>query len=299
LSRMDGHPVVAMLTVVMLAAGCSGAVASIQPAPSASSSPHIASAEIPAATPAPAATPTALLRPSPLASAAASAVTVDEVAVTAIDALRVRSKPRVSDDSHKFDPLLPLGTPLYVLDGPVSASGYTWYEVAPLGSRSLPQGWVAAADRSGESWLTGGDLACPRVPTDFRTLAMLPPAVGLACFRRVPISVSARLIGCNCDVDGGWLTPEWFSLGTGGPEMLVEPEMTRPPNDVGEWFWLNLDPAGQHAKALPMDQVVEVTGMFDHPGAASCTFTEMDGKPAPSQRCRLAFAVTQLVTAGS
>jgi len=193
-----------------------------------------------------------------------------------------------------FEPLLPAGTPLYVLDGPVPASGYEWYEVAPLGSRILPQGWVAAAARSGEPWLTGGDFSCPAVPTDFRSLAALPPAVGLACFPRIPITVRARLIGCNCDVDGGWLTPAWFSLGTGGPGMLVEPERSQPPTDVGEWFWLSLDPAGRHADVLPMGDVVEVTGMFDHPAAASCTFTEMDGEPIPSPRCRLVFAVTKL-----
>ena len=77
--------------------------------------------------------------------------------------------------------------------------------------------------------------------------------------------------------------------------MLVEPRMTRPPANVEDWFWLSLDPAGQHANALPLGEVVEVTGIFDHPAAASCTFTEMDKEPVPSQRCRLAFAVEKLV----
>jgi hypothetical protein len=197
-----------------------------------------------------------------------------------------------------YEPLLPVATPLYVLDGPVSASGYTWYEVALLDSVSTPQGWVAAASRSGEPWLAEGDFSCPPVPTDFRSLAALAPAVGLACFPRIPITVMARLISCNCDVDGAWLSPAWFSLGTGGSEMLVEPQKNRPPDNVGEWFWLSLDPAGQHAKVLPLGEVAEVTGIFDHPAAASCTYTEMDGEPLPSERCRLAFAVTRLVTVG-
>jgi hypothetical protein len=224
-------------------------------------------------------------------------VTVDHVAVTVVPGLRVRSEPRVSDDSVKLDPVLPIGTPLYVLDGPVSASGYMWYEVAPLSSSKLPMGWVAKADRSSEPWLAGSHFSCPQVPTDFRSLAALPPGVGLACYPHVPITVSARLIGCDCDVDSGSLTPGWFSLGTGGPEMLVEPRMTRPPRDVRDWFWLSLDPAGQHPKVLPMGEVVEVTGIFDHPAAATCTYTELEGKPAPSQLCRLAFAVTRLVSA--
>jgi hypothetical protein len=41
-----------------------------------------------------------------------------------------------------------------------------------------------------------------------------------------------------------------------------------------------------------------VTGIFDHPAAASCTMTEMDGEPAPTHDCRLAFAVTRLLAAG-
>jgi hypothetical protein len=112
----------------------------------------------------------------------------------------------------------------------------------------------------------------------------------------VPITVQARLIGCTCDMDGSWYTPSWFFLGSGGPELLVQPEVTRPPADPGEWFILNLDPASQHPAVLPVGEVVEVTGIFDHPAAANCTITEMDGDPVATQECRLSFAVTTFVT---
>jgi hypothetical protein len=220
---------------------------------------------------------------------------VDATAVTIVDGLRVRSKPSVGDDSFKYEPVLPQGTQLYVLNGPTSASGYVWYEVVALASRTLPQGWVATGSRTGETWLAPGDFKCPPVPTDFRSLGALPPAVGLACFPRIPINVTARLIGCNCDVDGGSLAPDWFSLGTGTGEMLVEPSVTRPPANVSDWFWLSLDPAGQHPEVLPVGKVVDVTGVFDHPGAAKCTFTDIGAAPVASQRCRLAFAVGKLV----
>jgi hypothetical protein len=116
----------------------------------------------------------------------------------------------------------------------------------------------------------------------------------------VPITVEARLIGCNCDVDGSWYTPSWFFLGSGGPALLVEPGDTRGPDSVNpdDWFALNLDPAGEHPDVLPIDRVVEVTGIFDHPAASSCTRTDMDGHPAPSQGCRLEFAVTRLLVHG-
>jgi hypothetical protein len=207
-----------------------------------------------------------------------------------------------------YNPLLPLGTQLLVLDGPVSASGYTWYEVVPLtsaapdldfrGSGALPSGWVASAGRDGEPWIAADTFDCPPVPTDFRSLATLPPAVGLACFPRVPITVEARLISCNCDVDGAWYTPFWFSLGYGTSELLVAPDVTSAPPDWADWFVLYLDPGGEHPDVLPVGKVVEVTGIFDHPAAANCTLTEMDGKPVPSQGCRLEFAVTRLRVVG-
>ena len=230
---------------------------------------------------------------------------VGQVVTTLADeGLRVRSHPRISDDSEKRDPLLPLGTQLYVLDGPVSASGYSWYQVAPLtsaapdldfrGSGTLPSGWVASAGRDGEPWIAITKFDCPPLPTDFRSLAALPPAVGLACFPRMPITVQARLISCNCDVDGAWYTPFWFSRGGGGSGLLVAPDVTGAPPNMADWFDLSLDPAGEHPDVLPVGKVVDVTGIFDHPAAANCTLTEMDGKPVPSQGCRLVFAVTRL-----
>ena len=217
---------------------------------------------------------------------------------TTSDGLRVRSQPRVSDDSFKLEPLLPLGTQLYVLDGPVSASGYAWYEVAPLSSRTLPTGWIASADRNGEPWIAAGTFECPPLPTAFRSLAALPAGVGVACFPREPITVEASLISCNCDVDGSWYTPGWFYLGSGGPDLLVEPGETTVPPDSSDWFALNLDPAGEHPDVLPIGQVIEVIGIFDHPAATGCTRTEMDGEPVPSQGCRLEFAVTHLLLFG-
>jgi hypothetical protein len=255
----------------------------------------------PLESPSPSATPS--LMPGPTGSNVAvpkpSASFVGSVVATlANDGLRVRSEPRVSDDSLKLEPLLPLGSQLYVLGGPVSASGYAWYEVVPLTSRNLPSGWVASADRDGEPWIAAGAFDCPPVPTDFRSLAALPPGVGLVCFPRVPITVEARLIWCNCDIDGPGYTPHWFFLASGSPNLLVEPGVTAVPSDFGDWFVLNLDPTGEHPDVLPIGQIVEVAGIFDHPAASTCTRTEMDGEPVSSQGCRLEFAVTRLLVSG-
>lgn len=68
----------------------------------------------------------------------------------------------------------------------------------------------------------------------------------------------------------------------GGGPLLVDPSETRPPTEDRDWFQLHLDRAGQHPDELPVGctsgktswsqpGVVEVTGVFDHAAAASCT----------------------------
>ena len=291
--------VTVLLSTVVFVAGCSASSASLAPSPP--TSPAAASTETLVPTVTPTVTPaTAIATARPTATAASSTTPgktlVNTAVVTVVDGVRVRSQPRVSDDSFKYEPVLPLGTPLYVLNGPVAASDYTWYEVVPLTSRTLNRGWVATASRSGEPWLAARDFACPPIPTDLRSLRALPSSVGLACFPRVPITVQARLIECNCNIDGPTYSPGWFGLGSGA-QLLVEPAVTRPPADVGSWFILELDPAGQHPDVLPVGKVVEVTGIFDHPAAASCTGNVgVDDQQVPTQDCRLQFAVTRLVT---
>ena len=289
----------ALIVASVLAGGCvsSQAPASDTPAspsatPSASSSPS----DISSPSPFPFLSPT--LTPSPTGSNAAAhdpsgSIVGSVVTTLADDGLRVRSKPGVSEDSLKWE-LLPLGTQLFVLDGPVTASGYAWYQVASLTSRAVP-GWIASADRDGDPWVAVDDFDCPPQPTNIRSLAALPRGVGLACFPGQPITIEARLIPCNCDADGPGYTPDWFFLGSGSPNLLVEPDVTTVPDD---WFVLNLDPTGEHPDVLPINQVVEVTGMFDHPAASSCTRTDFDSEPVPSQGCRLEFAVTQLLVSG-
>jgi hypothetical protein len=218
---------------------------------------------------------------------------------TLVDGVRVRSRPRIADDSALLNPLLPAGTRLYVLDGPVAASGYDWYEVVPLASSTLPNGWIASAARDGTQWIgPSPSPSCPAVPTTMRALASLGTAVGLHCFARIPITVRARLIGCNCNIDGSWYEPYWFYLGSGSPKLLVDPDVSDVLSDRDEWFALNLDPAGEHPDVLPLGEVVEVTGLFDHPAAATCTRTEMDGEPVPTAACRLEFGVTRLLVFG-
>jgi len=149
--RADRRPIVVLVTVVALVAGCGS---SASPTPSGSAT---AAATVSPAAPTPASTAS----PGPSRSPAAPDPLVGKVVVTVSDDLVVRSQPWVGDDSEMYKPWLPLGTELNVLDGPVAGSGYTWYKVAPVSFTALTGpgfGWVAMAGKDGEPWiaLAGG-----------------------------------------------------------------------------------------------------------------------------------------------
>jgi hypothetical protein len=78
--------------------------------------------------------------------------------VTVDHGIRMRSQPRVAEDSTKYEPLLPRNTQLHALEGPLAESGYWWYRVELADPRQslfggVREGWVAAADRDGTAWL--------------------------------------------------------------------------------------------------------------------------------------------------
>ncbi len=62
----------------------------------------------------------------------------------------------MSDDSKIYHPDLPTGTELFVIGGPVAASGYRWYHVRLISfalKGGQAEGWVAAADHHGNRWI--------------------------------------------------------------------------------------------------------------------------------------------------
>ena len=140
------------------------------------------------------------------------------LAVTVTTDLRVRSEPRVADDSVRYVPTLPEGTELVVIAGPVNASGYSWLNVAPIGvalrggsgrdTVAVDQGWVAIADHDGTPWVglakdptPGYELAAATVARSKPTLAAAREAAsaqnafGLDLYRQM-------LRDPNLDLDG-------------------------------------------------------------------------------------------------
>ena len=133
----------------------------LNPEPTATDAP---AGEEPGSQPASSLAPT----PQPATSAPGDAFLGNTV-VTVSDRLRVRSQPWVGDDSVKFEPLLPLGTELRVLDGPASGSGYVWYLVEPIAfslSDGPGYGWVAMAGKDGEPWIALAEPSPEPSPTE-------------------------------------------------------------------------------------------------------------------------------------
>ena len=159
--------VVVLAAVIALVAGCSTSSPSSSPG---AGSPAPSQATLPATpTTDPSALPAATSAPTSTEKPVALDPFVGKVVVTVSDNLVVRSEPRVSDDSVMYKPWLPTGTELQVLDGPVSGSGFTWYEVEPVSFSGLDgpgHGWVAMAGKDGEPWIAlSSATPAPASPT--------------------------------------------------------------------------------------------------------------------------------------
>jgi serpin B len=205
-----GRSAAALLIVTLLITGCDAGAASsagtgaspgttATPAP-ASTSPtaSVATPAAPAVTPGPTATTGPVVSPPPVS---VGPLVPGDLAVTVADNLRVRSLPRVASDSAKYGPLLPAGTQLVVIAGPVEASQYSWYKVAPIGvslDGGIDQGWVAVADHDGTPWVAvakdptpGFDLASVQVArpkpvlADAKAAADAQNAFGIALYKRM------------------------------------------------------------------------------------------------------------------
>ena len=197
----------------------------------------------------------------------------------------MRTEPGVSADSVELEPLLWEGARAFVLDGPVAASGYDWYLLAPLGEvdqQFHPDppvlGWAAAADKDGELWLAPDPGECPAHPLagavpDFE----YPPdaLVNLACFGDRDLTFEARLVETSGDCgEPLWrIEPSLFDSCAGVPYYLAAAE----DDASGQTKYLSVAFDERSGTALP-DGLhephewlpVRVTGQFAHPLAESC-----------------------------
>ena len=295
------------LSIVLLVGiwGCAG-----QPAPVASPSGSPSTSFVsptPAISPVPSASvgsPGA--NPEPSADSPGPLFAQDAIVDVVTHDLRVRSLPEVSDASKKLEPLLDAPGRVFIVDGPVEASGYTWYEVAPIGDADttveLPFGWVAAADKDGTAWLAKTAVDCPAPPTSVDELWVLSGLVGLGCFGGSEIGIEARLAQpeATCGVDIGWtVEPEWLGGTCPQPTFLVESTTT-----IGLPLNATLDPdvdvAAFKPGVEPADWIdVRITGRYDHPDSEACHGVSHENPVpyVPEQTvlgCRATFAITAI-----
>jgi hypothetical protein len=77
---------------------------------------------------------------------------------TVADRVRMRSQPSVGQDSRMYEPVLPLGTQLQALEGPVAGNDRWWYRVVLAEPDQhlvggVRDGWVAIADHDSTPWV--------------------------------------------------------------------------------------------------------------------------------------------------
>jgi hypothetical protein len=226
--------------------------------------------------------------------------------------LRLRSQPRISADSIKFEPLMTVGDRLFVIDGPVTATNHDWYQVLvwrPANTGAVwPIGWVASADINGTPWIAGATIDCPTTP-DLGQLAAMDRHVALACYGHRTLSFRGLVGGsepvdpCPAGVAEPCLAgPTWLA-GTGGWTATVDAHAaTTSPST--QPLILALDPgATAVATRVPAGRMATIQGAFDDPASASC---KLQGSPASVStltvtdavlRCRSTFVISSIVPA--
>ena len=117
-------------------------------------------------------------------------LTPDTLAQVVSGRLRIRSEPRVAADSIKYEPLLAVGDHLLILDGPVVANDYEWYQVTAWRPGNLyasfPVGWVSRGDHDGTPWISARADGCPTVAITMDIVVGAPSGGTGRLLRRSP-----------------------------------------------------------------------------------------------------------------
>jgi hypothetical protein len=215
--------------------------------------------------------------------------------VVASDGLRVRTLPTVGDESQRLDPTLDKGTTFYVVDGPVIADGYAWYQVDPYGESAgdRPFGWVAAGSREGDAWIENHLDGCDSMGTSVETVGAMWPQGQLYCYGSDEIELTGQLVCEFGDIEGMPNGPAWV-------EFDRYCELRAPDFNIHDGISLRV--WGKAATSLldegsPVDGQYTVVGHFDDPGASECEGGGFDGDRSPAEAvlvCRMAFVATEV-----
>jgi hypothetical protein len=268
---------------------------SSSPAPSSAGQPP-ASAD-PGGSTEPGATPA----PSPLEPLAHGTL-----AIVTLDGndLRVRSRPGTGDDSKMLKPRLPPNTRLLIVDGPVAADGYDWYEVQTDAELIDRFGWVAAGE-DGVAWIAPTPARCFGEP-DVDDVALLARIDYLTCHGDATVKVEARTGALwdgrsrgddcgwirrrdGCDLDAGWLLTPTATVGVTLEDGTTDEIVVAVPPDLADKL-----------ARVPRQGTGVLTLSMDSPEAAQCKARDaatgelLISSAHALTACRLQFVVQEV-----
>lgn len=259
------------------------------------------------ASPTPDATPApSSATPPSTGESPATGLAIDSLALVTVegDDLRVRSTPTVDDSSRMFTPLLPAGTRLLVVGGPVRADGMEWYRVQTDGELINLFGWVSTG-KDGETWVVPVRPRC-REEVNAATVAELNRIEFLACYGDTPVQVRARAADLRPPSaetsDCGWarrkgacrVDQRWLLFPTVSATLVT---------DRGNQFETTLAMHPNMAAQLhevPTDSPLLLTIAMDPAEAASCRVRDQGSGSdvVPAERaitaCRLQFEIREI-----
>jgi hypothetical protein len=267
-------------------------------------------------TPAPSFTtiPSATPSPTPSAPAPDPEIRVGTVVAPVVDGVTLRESPGTGGTRIGT---LALGSINYVVDGPVDADGYTWYQLSgpglppaagcitpvPTDPLECPTwfGWAAVADPSDQSpWFTPTNVDCPDPADQTDDFIGLQNILVLPCYGGAELTFVAYLAelpeggvgGTNCTRDAIiWLycADQLYYQVTARPDaagmsVYIDPSSGLTLPDRGTWL--------------------RITGAFDHPDAPDCAAGAMEDTkrvPLPDPElavllCRTHFVPTAVAT---
>jgi hypothetical protein len=186
---------------------------------------------------------------------------------------------------------------VFILDGPASADGYTWFLVGTDDAAFGPDivGWVAAGDAS-DAWLVPTER-CPDPPLELADLMYSAAtwAVKLGCAGGQELTLQGWYPELPADVEtSGPCTdePAWLVCGYGHHDIRTTEQPFYSGTESANRLIFKVDPTS--GLVMPeRGQWIEVTGRFDHPAAASCAGGQGGGTEGPPLWCRLEFVVEE------
>jgi hypothetical protein len=194
---------------------------------------------------------------------------------------------------------------MLIVDGPVAADGYDWYEIQTDDELVDLFGWVAAG-KDGEEWIAPARPRCWGQP-DAAGVAGLSRIDFLVCYGEARVRVRARADALWDATDRagscGWIRPTgtcdvdnpWLLLPAAAVTLVTES------GDEHEVVLAMPPDLSEAMEQLPRQSTVQLTVSMDGPEAAACRARDADtGEPLiPDDQavtaCRLQFVIQEVV----